>query len=103
RAEREKKRHGGESQKDQEQGHSALAKGESGNGQGKEPEDSQQQIQPALSEQDGQKEDGKKTKEKKQKKQPRASTTDPQARVMKMADGGFRPAYNVQVASIASE
>lgn len=27
----------------------------------------------------------------------RASTTDPDARVMKMADGGFRPAYNVQV------
>jgi transposase len=29
---------------------------------------------------------------------PRASTTDPDARVMKMADGGFRPAYNVQLA-----
>jgi transposase len=28
----------------------------------------------------------------------RASTTDAEARVMKMADGGFRPAYNVQVA-----
>ena len=27
---------------------------------------------------------------------PRASSTDPQARVMKMPDGGFRPAYNVQ-------
>jgi transposase len=37
------------------------------------------------------------------KKPPRASTTDPQARVMKMADGGFRPAYNVQVASVAGE
>lgn len=33
-------------------------------------------------------------------KEPRASTTDPQARVMKMADGGFRPAYNVQFASL---
>lgn len=30
---------------------------------------------------------------------PRVSTTDPEARVMKMADGGFRPAYNVQVCS----
>ena len=30
--------------------------------------------------------------------QPRASTSDPQARIMKMADGGFRPAYNVQLA-----
>ena len=29
----------------------------------------------------------------------RASTTDAQARVMKMADGGYRPAYNVQFAS----
>jgi transposase len=29
----------------------------------------------------------------------RCSTTDPQARKMKMADGGFRPAYNVQVAT----
>jgi len=30
---------------------------------------------------------------------PRASTTDSEARVMKMPDGGFRPAYNVQVAT----
>jgi len=29
----------------------------------------------------------------------RTSTTDPEARVMKMADGGFRPAYNVQLAT----
>ena len=29
----------------------------------------------------------------------RASTTDPEARVMKMADGGYRPAYNVQFAA----
>ena len=39
----------------------------------------------------------------KKPKEPRASTTDPEARVMKMADGGFRPAYNVQVASAAGE
>jgi transposase len=39
----------------------------------------------------------------KKKTEPRGSTTDPQARVMKMADGGFRPAYNVQVASVAGE
>src|SRR5215217_4730238 len=32
------------------------------------------------------------------KKAVRASTTDAEARVMKMPDGGFRPAYNVQVA-----
>jgi transposase len=32
-------------------------------------------------------------------KEPRASTTDAEARIMKMADGGFRPAFNVQFAS----
>jgi transposase len=39
----------------------------------------------------------------KKPKEPRASTTDADARVMKMADGGFRPGYNVQVASTAGE
>jgi len=29
----------------------------------------------------------------------RVSTTDPEARVMKMADGGFRPAYNFELAT----
>jgi transposase len=33
------------------------------------------------------------------KAQARVSTTDPEATVMKMADGGFRPAYNVQFAT----
>jgi transposase len=32
----------------------------------------------------------------------RGSTTDADARVMKMADGGFRPAYNVQLATAGS-
>lgn len=32
-------------------------------------------------------------------KEPRASSTDAEARVMKMADGGFRPAYNIQFAA----
>src|SRR5436309_13834685 len=31
-----------------------------------------------------------------EEKEARVSTTDPQATVMKRADGGFRPAYNVQ-------
>ena len=31
---------------------------------------------------------------------PRVSTTDPTARVMKMPDGGFRPAYNVELATL---
>jgi hypothetical protein len=34
---------------------------------------------------------------------PRASTTDADARIMKMGDGGFRPAYNIQMASAGSE
>jgi transposase len=34
-----------------------------------------------------------------EKDKARASTTDPEARVMKMADGGFRPAYNMQLAT----
>jgi hypothetical protein len=33
----------------------------------------------------------------------RASTTDAEARVMKMGDGGFRPAYNVQFATTCEE
>jgi transposase len=37
----------------------------------------------------------------KKPKEPRASTTDADARIMKMADAGFRPAYNVQVTSAA--
>jgi transposase len=32
----------------------------------------------------------------KEREEARVSTTDPQARVMKMPDGGFRPAYNFQ-------
>jgi len=35
---------------------------------------------------------------KKSKQPPRGSTTDPEARVMKMPNGGFNPAYNVQLA-----
>jgi transposase len=40
-----------------------------------------------------------KEQDQEKEKEPRASTTDAEARVMKMADGGFRPAYNVQFAS----
>jgi len=36
------------------------------------------------------------------KSEPRASTTDAEARVMKMPDGGFRPGYNVQLATAGS-
>jgi hypothetical protein len=37
--------------------------------------------------------------EKVRQRQPRVSTTDPQARVMKMPNGGFNPAVNVQLAT----
>ena len=33
----------------------------------------------------------------------RASTTDPESRVMKMPDGGFRPGFNLQIAVAGSE
>lgn len=38
-------------------------------------------------------------KEVAKQKEPRASTTDAEARVLKMADGGFRPGYNMQIIS----
>jgi hypothetical protein len=37
------------------------------------------------------------------KAEPRASTTDADARVMKMPDGGYRPGYNIQLATAGSE
>src|SRR5688500_1578496 len=39
--------------------------------------------------------------ERKDHKEARASTVDPEARIMKMADGSFRPAYNVQFKTAA--
>src|SRR5205807_9340930 len=33
------------------------------------------------------------------KEEARGSTRDPEARVMKMADGGYRPAYNIELAA----
>lgn len=38
-------------------------------------------------------------KGKRKAQEARVSTTDPEARVMKMPDGGFRPAYNMQLAT----
>jgi transposase len=40
-----------------------------------------------------------KKKRKKDKDEARVSTTDPDARKMRMADGGTRPAYNVQIST----
>jgi len=41
----------------------------------------------------------KKSNNGKKKTEARVSTTDPDARVMKMADGGFRPAFNIHMAT----
>jgi transposase len=56
-----------------------------------------------LAEIEAQRQRRAKTNKKQVEKQaePRTSTTDPEARVMKMADGGFRPAYNCQIGTTA--
>jgi transposase len=42
-------------------------------------------------------EKAKRGRKRDQGKELRASTTDPEARIMRMADGGYRPAYNAQL------
>jgi transposase len=61
-------------------------------------EDRGKRIERALEEMQ-EAEKRKRSKNGKKKSEPRTSTTDPTARVMKMADGGFRPAYNVHLAT----
>mgnify|MGYP000094200181 CR=1 FL=1 len=56
--------------------------------------DRSQRIEEALAELP-EIEERKKSNNGKKKSEARSSTTDPEARVMKMADGGFRPALNV--------
>jgi transposase len=65
------------------------------------PKAAQQPVVPAPSVPDGEPPETKDAKPR--HKEPRASTTDPDARVVKMPDGGFRPAYNMQIASVAGE
>ena len=60
--------------------------------------DRNQRIEQALEEMD-EAEKRKKSNNGKKKTEARTSTTDPSVRVMKMADGGFRPAYNVHLAT----
>ena len=64
----------------------------------KAAEDRAKRIERALSEM-AEAERRKRSKNGKKKKEARTSTTDPSARVMKMPDGGFRPAYNVHLVS----
>jgi transposase len=60
----------------------------------------QKAVEAALAELPGleekQEQRAKKDGKRAEGRQVRASTTDAECRVMKMADGGFRPAYNVQ-------
>lgn len=65
------------------------------------PKAAQQPVVPPPSAPDGEPPETKDAKPR--HKEPRASTTDPDARVVKMPDGGFRPAYNMQIASVAGE
>lgn len=62
-------------------------------------EEKMERVQKALAALPGiaAKQDKKKKDEK--KREPRASTTDPDARIMRMGDNGFRPAFNVQYAT----
>jgi transposase len=58
-------------------------------------------AQERMNELDAERQRREKTNKKQvaKQKEPRASTTDADARVMKMADGGWRPAYNMQIIS----
>lgn len=59
----------------------------------------EERIQKALAEMPS----ARAPKKKDEKNEARVSTTDPEARVMKMGDGGFRPAFNVQFATTTKE
>lgn len=58
-------------------------------------------AQERMREREAERERREKTNKKQvsKQKEPRTSTTDADARVMKMPDGGFRPAYNMQIVS----
>ena len=62
-------------------------------------QEKQERLEAALEEMEDMQARYKKRISSKKCSEPRASTTDPQARRMKMADGGTRPAMNVQFAS----
>ena len=65
----------------------------------REAERREKRIERAIKEMD-EVESRKRSNNGKKKTEARASTTDPSARVMKMADGGFRPAYNVHLMTL---
>lgn len=59
----------------------------------------ERRIEQALEELTRAEESSRSKDKKRDQKEKRASITDPQARIMKMPDGGFRPAYNVHLAT----
>jgi transposase len=61
-------------------------------------QDRNERIKRALEEMDDA-EARKRSNNGKKKTEARTSTTDPDARVMKMPDGGYRPAFNIHIAS----
>lgn len=61
-------------------------------------EDRERRISKAIDEMQ-EAEARKRSRNSKKKTEARTSTTDPESRIMKMGDGGFRPAFNVHLAS----
>ena len=56
-----------------------------------------QQAQDEIAAQRAKEAEEQRRKQPAKKREPRASTTDPQARTMRMPDGGYRPGYNLQI------
>jgi transposase len=86
--------------KSQAQSDPGLAKRQAQAAQLRAAQDRQQRIEEALKQLP---EVAAAKKRSGSKAEARASTTDAQARVMKMGDGGFRPAFNVQFATTCEE
>lgn len=59
----------------------------------------EQRLQEALWACDDVEEKRRQSRSRHKDKPPKGSSTDPEARIMQMADGGYRPAYNVQFAT----
>jgi transposase len=58
-----------------------------------------ERLQEALAACDDVEEKRHKNRSRHKDKPPKGSSTDPESRIMQMADGGYRPAYNVQFAT----
>jgi hypothetical protein len=58
-----------------------------------------ERLQEALSACDDVEEKRRQSRSRHKDKPPKGSSTDPEARLIQMADGGYRPAYNVQFAT----